>query len=264
MGRMTAESYSRLYEAAWKASADTGEPVGGRLAEEFTCRISWTRAVDFMSPVKGHYDIMGIRFLSFRGCTDMYIITHGREAYPAADHVDEEMAVLLAAAARQAAEHRRCHPHRRAWSPEGFAARAEVIRFEEIDRGIYFYQYDDYSGGLVNSLGQKLGICISDYEFILGMRVLGKLEGVTYYAIKCAYCINNPAEYHIFDIMGNHVSFPETGIDNADSLDKIHDEFQKLAGTGISCRNDMKASEGMTHSRDRLPNAGTGKGIHKI
>lgn len=262
MKRITAESYAKLYDAAWKASADSREPVTGRLAEGLTGSISWTRAVDFHRPVRGHHDIKGLRFLSSADYTGMYVITHGGEAYPAAEYADEEMAAQFADAARQAAEYRRSHPRGKVWSPEGFASRACVRRFEEIDSGIYFYQFDDYSGGLVNALGQTLDTSISDYEFILDMRVLGKLNGITHYAVKCAYSSRTPVEYVIFSIKGNAVLLPGDGIRNADSLDRIYDEFQKLARKGPGSRDAVRA-KAAERCRNSQANSISNKGIRR-
>ena len=220
-----------------------------------------TREVHFQG--EGFFDVAKDKDKPFviRMADSLRLCVHGT-SFNLRAYADEEMAAQFADAARQAAEYRRSHPRGKVWSPEGFASRACVRRFEEIDSGIYFYQFDDYSGGLVNALGQTLDTSISDYEFILDMRVLGKLNGITHYAVKCAYSSRTPVEYVIFSIKGNAVLLPGNGIRNADSLDRIYDEFQKLARKGPGSRDAVR-SKAAERCRNSQANSISNKGIRR-
>lgn len=203
---MERDIISDIYDAAKPAIFNSREAVPEAFLEYASGITTWSRALNFAEPIKGHYDIKGLRFLDFPDGTDMFLVRHNGTGIPW-DTVkqDTDFADVLLNAVKlttskplltdEIAEKNFNKDRKWAEQEGGF--------LKEICPGYYFCHYDDYSGSMRNSLGLRMETPLKEYEFILGLQYIGVIDGIEHFAYKATdWATKYITDYGIFDLNG--------------------------------------------------------------
>lgn len=223
---MNNDSYRELANAAWRVSVDAREPVRGEAEQMFGKGAEWTRSFDFQRPVEGYYGIKGFRFMSDDEKTRMFVIRHDGSLEvlpekPEPKFVDKMMSELVLAKSNPARICGWFDPNKR--YPAGATAM-------EAGQGFYLMRYEDLSGLLKNSSGQRIPTPMDQYDFILDFKYAGKANGKEHFAYEVADYGNKVRSYGLFDVNGQEAYFPHINeYENADRLvPAVCESFQRM------------------------------------
>lgn len=122
---------------AYSLSKATGEVIGGRFAEDFAGKATWSRALDLDVP--GHPDIQGLRYMDFKDCTNVHVLYKDGESKFMEDTSPEELEALVEAVKAQGLDVSK-KDEKPFWDEEpagddlGWCEEVYTIRFDEKDR----------------------------------------------------------------------------------------------------------------------------------
>ncbi len=223
---MKNDSYKELANAAWRVAVDAREPVRGEAEQLFGKGAEWTRSFDFQRPVEGYYGIKGFRFMADDEKTRMFVIRHDGSLEvlpekPEAQFIDKMMSELEQAKNNPTRICGWFDPNRK--YPAGGKAM-------EAGPGFYLMKYDDLSGSLRNSSGQRIPTPMDRYDFILDFKYAGKANGKEHFAYEVADYGNKVRSYGLFDVNGQEAYFPHINeYENADRLvPAVCESFQRM------------------------------------
>ena len=223
---MKNDSYRELANAAWRVSVDARESVRGEAEQMFGKGAEWTRSFDFQRPVEGYYGIKGFRFMSDDEKTRMFVIRHDGSLEvlpekPEAKFVNKMMSELELAKSNPARICGWFAPNKR------YPVGAKAI---EAGPGFYLMRYEDLSGSLRNSSGQRIPTPMDQYDFILDFKYAGKANGKEHFAYEVADYGNKVRSYGLFDVNGQEAYFPHINeYENADRLvPAVCESFQRM------------------------------------
>lgn len=240
---MKNDSYRELANAAWRVSVDAREPVRGEAEKMFGKGAEWTRSFDFQRPVEGYYGIKGFRFMSDDEKTRMFVIRHDGSLEvlpekPEVQFVDKIMSEL---------EQAKNNPNRICgWLDPNrkYPAGGKAM---EASSGFYLMKYEDLSGSLRNSSGQRIPTPMDRYDFILDFKYAGKANGKEHFAYEVADYGNKVRSYGLFDVNGQEAYFPHINeYENADRLvPAVCESFQRMVKEQEEARtNDRHLGKG--------------------
>lgn len=240
---MKNDGYRELANAAWRVSVDAGEPVRGEAEQMFGKGAEWTRSFDFQRPVEGYYGIKGFRFMSDDEKTRMFVIRHDGSLEvlpekPETKFVDKMMSELELAKSNPTRICGWLEPNKR--YPAGATAM-------EAGPGFYLMRYEDLSGSLRNSSGQRIPTPMDRYDFILDFKYAGKANGKEHFAYEVADYGNKVRSYGLFDVNGQEAYFPHINeYENADRLvPAVCESFQRMVKEQEEARtNDRHVGKG--------------------
>lgn len=223
---MKNDSYKELANAAWRVSVDAREKVRGEAEQMFGKGAEWTRSFDFQRPVEGYYGIKGFRFMSDDEKTRMFVIRHDGSLEvlpekPEEKFVDKMMSELELAKNNPTRICGWLDPNRQ--YPAGCKAM-------EAGPGFYLMRYEDLSGSLRNSSGQRVPTPMDRYDCILDFKYAGKADGKEHFAYEVADYGNRVRSYGLFDVNGREAYFPHINeYENADRLvPAVCESFQEM------------------------------------
>ena len=223
---MKNDGYKELANAAWRVSVDAREKVRGEAEQMFGKGAEWTRSFDFQRPVEGYYGIKGFRFMSDDEKTRMFVIRHDGSLEVLPEKPEEKFVDKMMSELEQAKNNptRICgwfDPSRQ--HPAGGKA-------IEAGPGFYLMRYEDLSGSLRNSSGQRVPTPMDRYDCILDFKYAGKADGKEHFAYEVADYGNRVRSYGLFDVNGQEAYFPHINeYENADRLvPAVCESFQEM------------------------------------
>ena len=231
-----------MFTSAWKVSVDAREKVRGHAAEVFGKDAEWTRSFDFQKPVEGYGSIKGFRFMNDGENTRMFVIRHDGNFELLPDRPDEKFVTKMMSELEQAKLNptRICgwfDPNKR------YPVGAKSI---EAGPGFYLMRYEDLSGSLRNSSGQRIATPMDRHDCILDFRYAGKVDGKEYFAYEVADYGNKVSSYGLFDVNGREAYFPHINeYENRDRLvPAVCKAFQEMANEA-KVENDLGERRGL-------------------
>jgi len=236
------ERYKDMFTSAWKVSVDAREKVRGQAAEVFGKDAEWTRSFDFQKPVEGYGSIKGFRFMNDGENTRMFVIRHDGNFELLPDKPDEKFVTKMMSELEQAKLNptRICgwfDPNKR------YPVGAKAI---EAGPGFYLMRYEDLSGSLRNSSGQRISTPMDRHDCILDFRYAGKVDGKEHFAYEVADYGNKVSSYGLFDVNGRETYFPHINeYDNRDRLvPAVCKAFQDMVNEA-KVENDLGERRGL-------------------